>query len=184
MDAKTSPRPSCRDCEAGQQSPTPRPLWAPWRIDYIRAPKDGGCFLCELAGQAAIAADSLVIARGEAAFVLLNAFPYNSGHLLIAPYAHLADLGELPEATAAEMWQLTLRAKQAMASLLHPDGFNYGFNLGAAAGAGLEEHVHGHLVPRWFGDTNFMPVIGGVRVMPEALEATARLLREAWSTTT
>ncbi|MDT8390871.1 MAG: HIT domain-containing protein [Lentisphaeria bacterium] len=159
---------------------SPRPLWAPWRIDYIRSPKDGACFICALAEKADSQPQEMVIARGNHCFMMMNTFPYNSGHILIAPYQHASDLAELAEPCLTEIMTLTVRAKAVMTRLFNPDGFNFGFNFGAAAGAGLEEHVHAHLVPRWFGDTNFMPVLGNTRVMPEALAATAQLLRDEW----
>jgi ATP adenylyltransferase len=155
-----------------------RPLWAPWRIQYIAAPTKGGCFLCEKAKGEPVA--NHVIARGQHAFVLLNTFPYNSGHVLVAPYRHTADLSLLNPDELAEVMGLILRAKDVMTQTMHPHGFNIGFNLGAPAGAGVADHVHGHVVPRWIGDTNFMPVLGDTRVVPQALEDTAGLLRDAW----
>jgi len=157
----------------------PRPLWAPWRIDYILSPKDGECFLCAKARTTDDAANHIV-ARGKTAFVLLNTYPYNSGHLLVAPYRHVADLDELDQDERNELMQLTVRAKKLLTRVVHPQGFNIGYNLGEAAGAGIKDHVHGHIVPRWVGDTNFMPVLGGVRVIPQALEDTTKLLRDAW----
>jgi len=155
-----------------------RPLWAPWRIEYIAAPKAESCFLCEKARAHDEAAH--IVARGQRAFVLLNTFPYNSGHLLIAPYRHVPDISDLDEAEFSELMALALRAKDVMTHALHPQGFNFGFNIGEIAGAGVAEHVHGHLVPRWAGDTNFMPVLADTRVVPQALADTARLLRDAW----
>ena len=156
-----------------------RPLWAPWRLEYIRELPRDGCFFCEKA-ESDQDHDNLVVARGETCFLLLNAFPYNSGHVLIAPYAHKGDLSDLPKETRVEMIDMVMTMKEVMSERLWPDGFNFGFNLGAAAGAGVVEHVHGHLVPRWNGDTNFMPVLGDTRVVPEALEKTAAFLREGW----
>lgn len=122
-----------------------------------------------------------VIARGETAFVLLNTFPYNSGHVMIAPYRHTADLSDLDQNELAEIMALALKAKDVMTRLMHPQGFNFGFNIGAPAGAGVADHVHGHMVPRWVGDTNFMPVLGSTRVVPQALKDTADLLRSGWN---
>jgi ATP adenylyltransferase len=158
---------------------TRRLLWAPWRLQYICAPKNGTCFLCEKAK--GNDASNHVIARGRKVFVLLNAFPYNSGHLLVAPYRHVADLAELDIDELTELMTLTVKAELVMNKALRPQGFNIGFNLGEAAGAGLADHVHGHIVPRWVGDTNFMPVLGNTRVVPQALEQTAKLLRVAWT---
>jgi len=163
--------------------PDARPLlWAPWRIEYIRSPKGGGCFLCGL-GQAPPpdGEDDLVIARGTACFLILNRFPYNSGHLMAAPFRHVADPSRLTPGERSELTDLTFRARELLAKVMRPDGFNLGMNLGAAAGAGLEDHLHQHIVPRWQGDTNFMPVLADTRVVPEALTATAAILRQAWA---
>ena len=157
-----------------------RPLWAPWRIEFIKSPKADSCFLCVKGQTDAADAENLVIARGKGIYVLVNTYPYNSGHLLISPYRHVPDLADLTPAELTEMMTLTIKAKAVMSLVMHPDGFNFGFNLGAAAGAGIPGHVHGHLVPRWVGDTNFMPVIGDTRVVPQALQATAEMLRQAW----
>ena len=156
-----------------------RPLWAPWRIEYIRSIKEDECFLCTSHSDDP-EASKLVIARGESCYVLLNAYPYNAGHALVAPYEHQPDLSDLPESTVHEMTSMILITKQVMQEVMAPQGYNYGYNLGAAAGAGCAAHVHGHLVPRWHGDTNFMPVIGNTRVIPESLFATAELLRDNW----
>lgn len=157
-----------------------RPLWAPWRIEFITSPKPNSCFLCEKGQAGADDAENLVIARGKGVYVLMNAFPYNSGHLLLAPYRHVPGLADLTRAELAELMALTIRAQAVMTAVMRPDGFNFGFNLGAAAGAGVPGHVHGHLVPRWLSDTNFMPVVGQTRVVPQALRETADMLRQAW----
>ncbi|OGV37767.1 MAG: HIT family hydrolase [Lentisphaerae bacterium GWF2_45_14] len=158
-----------------------RPLWAPWRIEFIRSKKDGSCFLCGQKKGKRDDESTLVVARGENIFVILNKFPYNSGHLMIAPYRHTGDISELSADERRELLDLTVAAKNVLAKLMRPDGFNAGFNLGLAGGAGVADHIHFHIVPRWNGDTNFMPVIGGPRVVPEALEDTAQLIRENWS---
>jgi len=163
-----------------ESPPSERLLWAPWRLEYIRGIKDSDCFICDKRDDRNDDDRNLVLARGQESFLLLNAFPYNSGHVLVAPYRHVADLADLSENELNEIMQLILRIKKIMVRMMRPDGFNFGFNLGAAAGAGVKNHVHGHLVPRWIGDTNFMPVIGDTRVVPEALTDTARRLREAW----
>lgn len=159
-------------------TPHPRPLWAPWRIEYIRGPKSGTCFLCDKSGCDSPA--DHVVYRGRSCYVLLNDFPYNSGHLLVAPYRHVAGLAELTAAERNELMALMVQSTQVLERLMGPKGFNLGFNLGEAAGAGLAEHVHGHVVPRWVGDTNFMSVVADTRVVPEALDATAELIRVAW----
>jgi ATP adenylyltransferase len=156
-----------------------RPLWAPWRIEYIKKQDEDRCFLCDNIVDDGPEKD-LLIARGETAYLIMNGFPYNSGHVLIAPNRHVADLCDLTADERAEIMELTAKMKRIMDNVMQPQGFNFGFNLGAAAGAGVRDHVHGHLVPRWIGDTNFMPVIGNVRVVPQALAETAKLFRDAW----
>ncbi len=155
-----------------------RPLWAPWRIEYILSCKDGACFFCEKAGGEDVT--NYIIARDSLCFALLNTYPYNSGHVLVAPYRHAPDLSALESDELAQMMSLIVRVKNVMRKVMAPEGFNIGFNIGEAAGAGVLDHVHGHVVPRWVGDTNFMPVVGDVRVVPQALADTAALLREAW----
>ena len=158
-----------------------RPLWAPWRIEFIRAAKDGRCFLCGRKNPKRDYENKLIVARGENVFVILNRYPYNSGHLMIAPYRHVGDISELSADERRELFDFTVAAKNVLAELMRPDGFNAGFNLGLAGGAGVADHIHFHVVPRWNGDTNFMPVLGGPRVVPEALEETAKLIRKNWS---
>jgi ATP adenylyltransferase len=153
-------------------------LWAPWRLQYIKGEKAGECIFCS---KPALDDDEALIAhRGEKCFVMLNAFPYTSGHVMVAPYEHTADLAGLDEATALELMTLTQRSLRAIASAYGPEGFNVGANLGTVAGAGVADHVHVHVVPRWEGDTNFMSAIGEVRVLPESLEDTHRTLKEAF----
>jgi ATP adenylyltransferase len=155
-------------------------LWAPWRLEYVTQAKSEGCIFCEkpLAGDDRA---GHIIYRGSLAFVLLNAFPYNNGHIMIAPYAHLAELEELPPEILHEMIDLAQLSTRALKLTYHPDGVNLGINLGAAAGAGIKDHLHLHLVPRWKGDTNFMPVIGDVRVIPQSLDRSFDALREAFA---
>ena len=158
----------------------PQPLWAPWRLDYVtQADEQRGCVFCaEAAGEVE---DSLVIHRGEHAFALLNKFPYSSGHLVVVPYAHVGELAEVGDDTALEIHRLTVRAIDVLREVYSPDGFNLGWNLGRTAGAGIADHVHLHVVPRWNGDTSFMPVLGDVKVLPEHLHATRERLAAAWS---
>jgi ATP adenylyltransferase len=146
----------------------------------MRSP--GSCFLCEK-GTASPEqdAENLVIARGRTAFVLLNAYPYNSGHAMIAPYRHVPGIVDLTAEERNEILELEVKLQKAMVRVMRPDGFNFGFNIGEAAGAGLVGHLHGHLVPRWNGDTNFMPVLADVRIVSQALEDSAKLLRQAWN---
>jgi ATP adenylyltransferase len=154
-------------------------LWAPWRIAYIRGDKPDECIFCakpELDDEAA-----LIVRRGERCFVMLNGYPYTSGHVMIAPYLHTADLAGLDREISDELMGLTQESLRAIEATYGPDGFNVGANLGTVAGAGVADHVHLHVVPRWEGDTNFMPVVGEVRVLPESLDDTHRRLKEAFA---
>lgn len=156
-------------------------LWAPWRMEFIKAPKPSGCFFCEAA--AAPASDDaahLVLARNATCLVMLNRFPYNNGHCLIAPRAHVAGLEDLPAEVAADLTLLTQRALRVLKQSLSPDGFNLGINAGKVAGAGVADHVHQHVVPRWDGDTNFMPVVAGTKVLNESLTKSFSALREGF----
>ena len=145
-------------------------LWAPWRMAFIKAPRPSGCFFCEAAAAApSDDATHLVLARGELTLVILNRYPYNNGHLMIAPNAHLANLEDLPAAAANELTALTQRSVRVLRQVLAPQGFNLGINAGKVAGAGVADHVHQHVVPRWEGDTNFMPVVAQAKVLNESL---------------
>jgi len=158
-----------------------RPIWAPWRIDYIRSPKTGECFICAASeSEGSTDGDFLLVAQSRESLVMLNRFPYTPGHLLVSPKRHVGDISDLTLEERADLMDMIVKAKDVLTRSLSPDGFNIGFNLGAVAGAGLAEHIHAHIVPRWSGDTNFMPVLGDVRVVPEALDATWELLRGAW----
>jgi ATP adenylyltransferase len=158
-----------------------KPLWAPWRLDYIEtADMERGCFLCDAAAANASDEELLVVARGERTVVLLNRFPYSSGHLLVAPHRHVAEFGALEDDEAVELHHMTDRGMAALDSTYHPHGYNLGWNLGRIAGAGVADHIHLHIVPRWAGDTNFMPVLADVKVLPEHLLETRRRLAEAW----
>jgi ATP adenylyltransferase len=156
-----------------------RQLWAPWRLEYIAAADEqDGCVFC--LAQEAAEDDSLVVQRGRNAFVLLNKFPYASGHLMVAPYRHVGDFGALEDDEALEIHRLASHGIGALAHTYSPQGYNAGWNLGRVAGAGVVDHVHLHVVPRWTGDTNFMPVLADVKVLPEHLLETRRKLAEAW----
>jgi ATP adenylyltransferase len=150
-------------------------LWAPWRLDYIKGPKPDRCIFC-----AAVESDRdsehYVLFRGEQCCVMLNAYPYNNGHLMVSPNDHLASLEELPEQTLGELTDLTRRSLGVLREAYSPEGFNIGINQGKASGAGFDDHLHQHVVPRWGGDTNFMPVIGDVRVLPQSLADSYELL--------
>ncbi len=153
-------------------------LWAPWRTEFIKGPKPAGCFFCEAAAaDPADDADHLVLARTEVALAMLNRYPYNNGHLMIAPKAHLANLEELSPATANGVMALTQRVLRVLREVLSPQGFNLGINAGKIAGAGVADHVHQHVVPRWDGDTNFMPVTADTKVLNESLTASYHALR-------
>ncbi len=165
--------------------PDPRePLWAPWRMAYIEnlagEPASEGCFLCRYAEQPERDADNLVLARSETAIVLLNRYPYNNGHLLIAPLAHRGQLEDLSDAVLTELTLRIRDAKRVLERVLSAQGFNVGMNLGRCAGAGLPDHLHWHIVPRWGGDTNYMSVVGDTRVIPQALSASFEMLRCGW----
>ncbi len=146
-------------------------LWAPWRYAYIKAAKDGGgeCIFVDLPAESDDR-KNLIIFRGTTAFVIMNAFPYNNGHLMVAPYKHTSDMADLDDSELLEVQQLVRDCIRWLSAAYHPEGFNVGANLGRAAGAGIEDHLHWHIVPRWSGDTNFMPVVGEVRVLPQSLE--------------
>jgi len=152
----------------------PKPLWAPWRLEYIQhADELDRCIFCEPEPE-------LLVARGETALVVLNKFPYSSGHVLVAPQRHVGDFGAVEANEASDVHALAAHAIDALRATYAPQGFNLGWNIGRVAGAGIEDHVHLHVVPRWNGDTNFMPVLADVKVLPEHLAATAERLRDAW----
>jgi len=152
-------------------------LYAPWRFEYVSsADPKASCIFCAAATGGE---ETLTLLKGERAFVLLNRFPYTSGHAMVAPIAHAGDLTTLDTATLTEVMELARRMVQALERVYHPHGFNVGFNLGEAAGAGIAEHLHMHIVPRWRGDTSFMTVSAGVRVMPEDLSETYAKMSEA-----
>jgi ATP adenylyltransferase len=158
----------------------PNPLWAPWRLEYItQAGEQSGCVFCDEASDALDPAQSLLVDAGPSAIALLNKYPYSSGHLMVAPRRHLGELGELLDDEVLEINRLAVAGMNALTSVYRPDGFNLGWNLGHVAGAGIADHVHLHVVPRWSGDTNFMPVLADVKVLPEHLLETRDRLREA-----
>jgi ATP adenylyltransferase len=159
-------------------------LWTPYRMAYIRGenkPADASAAQCPFCRIPTLPDDEgLVVARGELAFVVLNLYPYAPGHVLVCPYRHIAEYTETTEAEAAEMASLTKRAVEALRVVSKPAGLNIGMNQGEAGGAGIAAHLHQHIVPRWVGDQNFMPVIGRTKTLPELLADTRRLLAEAW----
>ena len=156
-------------------------LWAPWRLQYIEsADKAEGCIFCTFpaAGEARDA-EHLIVHRGSHAFIILNAFPYSNGHLMVVPFRHTAQMEEYTDEEMLEVMRLTRTSIALLRAAFKPDGFNLGVNMGRVAGAGIADHLHWHIVPRWNGDTNFMPVMADVRVIPESLSAVHRRLRAA-----
>jgi len=159
-----------------------RNLWAPWRIEYIRhlaGLQDAGCFLCSYAADPSKDGEHRVLWRSEHGLVTFNTFPYTPGHLLVAPLAHVANLEDLDDAILAGLMRLVCDAKRLLDAVCSPHGYNVGMNLGRCAGAGLPGHLHLHVVPRWDGDTNFIPVLTDTRVISQALDDLHRLMREA-----
>lgn len=153
-------------------------LWTPWRLTYVTGVDEcQGCVFCAARGADASAPDSLVVFRGTTCFVVLNLYPYNNGHLMVVPDRHVASLDALTGEERAELMELTRRAELALTEAYRPQGLNVGINLGKAAGAGVVDHLHVHMVPRWNGDTNFMTVVGQTRVLPEELDQTVARLR-------
>ena len=156
-------------------------LWAPWRMGYIRSAKNkfGPCIFCD---KSKIGDDeeNLVVHRGEFSYILMNLYPYNNGHLMVAPYDHEENFDALSSDTQVEMMSLSSKAMEVLRYSLNADGFNFGANFGEVAGAGIKEHVHLHIVPRWIGDTNFMPVMGHTKVMIDGLKETRKQLSDAF----
>ncbi len=158
-------------------------LWAPWRMTYIRGESERpatGCVFC-LPPERDDDCRRLVLLRGEGAFIIMNKYPYTNGHLMVAPVRHTCDPGALSPAEVLEMNRLLVLARDVLQETVAPQGFNIGMNLGQIAGAGVADHLHMHIVPRWSGDTNFMPVFADVRVIPQHLEETCELLRQAFA---
>ena len=165
----------------GRNGVVTKPLWAPWRLEYIKqADEQVGCVFCDEAAGALDPNDSLLVHRGSTAIALLNKYPYSSGHLMVAPHRHLGALTDLTGDEVLEIHDLAVVAIEAL-GIYGPGGFNLGWNLGHVAGAGIADHIHLHVVPRWSGDTNFMPVLAAVKVIPEHLLETRDRLREAWA---
>ena len=154
-------------------------LWSPWRMDYIKSFKKDGCVFCQALEQDD-GPENLIVYRGAKNFVILNRYPYTSGHVMVLPYQHCQILVDLDAETRAEMMELASKSTAVLKEIYNAQGFNLGANLGAAAGAGIEEHIHLHIVPRWAGDTNYMSTVGETRVLPEALEDTYQRITERW----
>jgi ATP adenylyltransferase len=159
-----------------------KPLWAPWRLEYVtQADELEGCVFCAEAAGDLADETSLLVHRGDVAIAILNKYPYSSGHLMAAPVRHVGSFADVTEDEALELHRLAVAGVDALGRTYGPDGYNLGWNLGRVAGAGIADHVHLHVVPRWSGDTNFMPVLADVKVLPEHLLETRDRLREAWS---
>lgn len=158
-------------------------LWAPWRMQYIGGEQRPGCLFCRVIDHPDDPDAELVLWRPPGAIVMLNKFPYNAGHAMVAPAAHRSTVEELSDSELTELMRAVSRTITALRSVMNPEGFNVGANIGRAAGAGIPDHVHFHVVPRWNGDTNFMPVMDDVKVINEALVQTAEKLRPAFSAT-
>lgn len=154
-------------------------IWAPWRIEYILGPRDGECFLCKKFAALEDRANH-VLFRGPSCAVVMNRFPYTGGHLMVCPFRHIAEIGELTRDERVEMMDVTERCIAILRAVMKPHGFNIGYNLGEAAGAGLKDHLHQHIVPRWIGDTNLMPVLADVTVVPQALDDLYARLKPAF----
>ncbi|ASJ12195.1 HIT family protein [Thermococcus thioreducens] len=153
-------------------------MWAPWRIEYIRSPKHDGCIFCDFPKENRDR-ERLILYRGKHAFVIMNNYPYNPGHVMIAPYRHVGRWEDLTDEELLEIMKLSQLMIKALKKTMNPHGFNMGVNLGRVAGAGIDDHVHLHIVPRWNGDTNFMPVIADTKVIPESLEEAYEELKAA-----
>jgi len=153
-------------------------IWAPWRIKYIRSPKHNGCIFCDFPKENRDE-ERLILYRGKHAFVIMNNYPYNPGHVMIAPYRHVGEWEELTDEELLDIMKLSQLTIKALKRAMKPQGFNMGVNIGCVAGAGVKDHVHLHIVPRWNGDTNFMPVIADTKVIPESLEEAYEELKKA-----
>lgn len=158
-------------------------LWAPWRIKYILNEKEEGCVFCKKVSENNDE-KNYILYRGKHAFVVLNLYPYNNGHLMVVPYRHIADFSRLNDNELCEMMRLVSTSTKALQSCMNPDGFNIGANIGAIAGAGIADHIHMHVVPRWSADTNFMPVLTSTNVIPESLDEAYILIKKAFEEVT
>ncbi len=155
-------------------------LWAPWRLEYIQGPEDDCCIFC-VDEDPAEDQSRLIVVRGEYSYVIMNRYPYSNGHLMVSPYRHLSDLADLGDHEILEIHQLLVQSQRVLREVCAAQGFNIGWNIGQASGAGIADHIHMHIVPRWIGDSNFMPVLAGTRVIPQHIETTYTLLARAFS---
>lgn len=152
-------------------------IWAPWRIQYIQMEKPKGCILCEKPRESHDE-QNYILYRGRNSFVIMNSFPYNPGHLMVAPYDHVASLESINDEALAEHWRIVRLCEKVIREAFNPGGFNIGINMGKAAGAGISDHIHTHVVPRWVSDTNFMQVLADVKIIPQALADTYQRLKD------
>ncbi len=155
-------------------------LWAPWRLEYIQSPDSTNCIFC-LGESTTDDPARLIVARGQHCFVIMNRYPYSNGHLMVSPYRHLADFAELDEGEVLDIHHLTVLCQKALRDVCAAQGFNIGWNLGQVAGAGVADHIHVHIVPRWAGDCNFMPILADTRVIPQHIERTYTLLARVFT---
>jgi ATP adenylyltransferase len=174
--SKSDAEPKSRNAPSGKVGSRMDRLWTPWRMSYVGTGKPVGCIFCVKPAEDRDE-EHLILGRTERAYVLLNLYPYNSGHLMVVPYLHTGDLATLPSDIGAEVLTLTQKALAALTDEYHPQGFNVGMNLGEVAGGSVSAHLHLHVVPRWGGDTNFMPITAETKVLPETLDQTYRRLR-------
>ena len=154
-------------------------LWAPWRLEYIQGPEDGFCIFC-VDEDPAEDQSRLIVVRGEYSYVIMNRYPYSNGHLMVSPYRHVSDPADLENREVLEIHQLMVRSQTVLREVCAAQGFNVGWNIGKAAGAGIADHIHMHIVPRWRGDSNFMPILADTRVIPQHIETTYTLLAKAF----
>jgi len=152
-------------------------LWAPWRMKYILEKKEG-CFLCSVVEEKNRDDKNFLVYRGKYVFIILNIYPYNNGHLMIVPIRHLKDIESLTKEEESEIFALTKRSVKILKKVMNPQGFNMGMNLGKCSGAGVEDHLHLHIVPRWVGDTNFMPIVADTKVLPQSLAELYKVLKK------
>ncbi len=155
-------------------------LWAPWRLEYIQATEENECIFC-VDDDSFTDRERLILVRREFCYLMMNRYPYSNGHLMVSPYRHLGDTAELEETEVLEIHQLMIKGQAALREVCAAQGFNVGWNLGRAAGAGIVDHIHMHIVPRWVGDNNFMPILADIRVIPQHIEKTYALLAEAFA---
>jgi ATP adenylyltransferase len=158
-----------------------RILWAPWRAAFVLAEKEEGCPLCKALAAEKDTVENLIVHRGETCFVILNKFPYNSGHAMICPKRHISEIEQLTDEESNEVFHLTRQTVGVLRKVVHPHSFNLGMNLGEGSGAGIPEHVHMHVVPRWNGDTSFMMVLGKTKIVSVPLDPVYELIREAFA---